>query len=90
MDGTERASSNLLLDHILVDAMFSSTVVLTCIVLGAGVQCFLHDMSVPRSCHDGDKLTFTGRLALGFRRRCLWGESYDADLQSVSMIYHTQ
>lgn len=41
MDRPERSTSDLLFDHILVDTMFRSTVILARIILGAGVQCFL-------------------------------------------------
>ena len=47
-------------------------------------------VSVLQVYHGIEKPTFTGRLALGFRRRCLCGLSYDAaELDAcVSMIYH--
>ena len=41
MDSPKRSTSDLLFDHVLVDAMFRSTVVLARVILGAGVQCFL-------------------------------------------------
>jgi hypothetical protein len=45
MNRAERTTPDLLLDNILVDAMLGSTVILTGIILGAGVQCFLRDIS---------------------------------------------
>lgn len=73
MNSPKRSTSDLLLDYVLVDAMFCGTVILARIIGGAGVQCFLvRGISVLRSCHNGiERLTFTGRLDLGFRRRCL-------------------
>ena len=41
VDGAKGASSNLLLDDILVDTVLCRAVVLARPILGAGVQCFL-------------------------------------------------
>lgn len=41
VDSPERPTSNLLLDHILIDPVFGGAIVLARRILGAGVQRFL-------------------------------------------------
>lgn len=89
MNGPERSSPDLLPDHILVDAVFGRAVVLARGIFGAGVQRFLMSHDQLRACHERAlrKLTFTGRLVRGFRRRCLCGLSNDAaELDIVRLV----
>ncbi len=41
VDGTKRATANLLLDQVLVDTVLSGAVILAVAVLGAGIEGFL-------------------------------------------------
>lgn len=89
VNGPERPSPNLLSNHILVDTVLRRAVILAGRILGAGVQRFL--MSATLSvwvCHGAlRKLTFTARLARGFRSRCRWGLSTEgAELNSVGRV----
>lgn len=83
MDRSEGPAPDLLSDHILVDVVLRRPVVLARGVFGAGIECFLLTAgSVDQSVNtEHVEPTFTGRLALGFRCRCLWGLSKEcADL----------
>jgi hypothetical protein len=41
MHGSERTSANLLFDHVLVDSVFSGTIILASVIFGSSVERFL-------------------------------------------------
>ena len=43
---SKRSSTNFLFDHILINPMLSSTIILACIIFGSSIKSFLSDVSI--------------------------------------------
>jgi hypothetical protein len=80
MNGSERASSNLILDYVLVDAVFSLAIFLVICVFGSRIQGFL-DLSVLR----GMAAVVSERALVGRRRAALGSENLLSGELSRSM-----
>jgi hypothetical protein len=63
MDSSERASSNFVLDNVLIDMVLSLAIFFIIHVLGSRIQCFLH-----RSMLRGTTAVMSKRALVGWRR----------------------